>query len=298
MGPCGGGFPVVGEPKGVLQKVKKMTSKELQKWLQNCKVSQGRHKGKNLKLLSWQKIFLRAFLRPENVTLALSMSRGNGKSAFLGALAACAIGGPLSQDRADVFIVASAFDQGCVLFDFAADFLDVENDDRFKLYRSSKTARIKNLETKGNLTVLAPDVGTLQGKAGVLWLCDEPSSWKRTRAEALAGTIETSLGKIPGSKCIYLGTRPDSEVHFFQRLLDGEADFSLSYQTEKKLMDNKPLLWKTIRQSNPSLDHMPDLKTLIDNQRKRAAKDANFLQVFKAHRLNGRRSPRTGSIGA
>ena len=53
-----------------------MTYKTLEKWLQSRKISQGRHRGKNLKLLTWQKKFLRAFLNPDHVTLALSMGRG------------------------------------------------------------------------------------------------------------------------------------------------------------------------------------------------------------------------------
>ena len=254
-------------------------------WLQKRTVSQGRHRGKKLKLLNWQGKFLQALLDPRYSTLAISMARGNGKTCFLGAVAACAIGGPLAQPRADVYIVASAFDQGCVLFDFAVDFLG--EDDRFTVYRSDKTARAYNKEIKSNLTVLAPDMRTLQGKAGALWLCDEPSAWLHTRAELIAGVVDTSLGKIPDSKAVYLGTRPAEESHFFQKLLDGEADYSLSYQTEPHLVDEKPLNWYSIRQANPSLSHLPDLKDLLEKQRKRAARDEGFLQMFKNLRLNG-----------
>ena len=73
----------------------------------------------------------------------------------------------------------------------------------------------------------------------------------------MLSALRTSRGKIPGSRALWLGTRPASADHPFQRALDGHGvGFALCYQAPK---DAAPFRASTWRRANPSLPHMPDL---------------------------------------
>ena len=47
-----------------------------------------------------------------------------------------------------------------------------------------------------------------------------------THSPQSMAAIRTSLGKIPNSRLVAIGTRPDAPDHEFQRLLDGGATYS------------------------------------------------------------------------
>ena len=83
-------------------------------------------------------------------------------------------------------------------------------------------------------------------------------------------------------------TTRGSPDHFFQRLLDGAADYSLCYSTSETLLKNKPFTQKAIRQANPSWNYMPALRKTTLNSVRRAKKDATFLAKLPISlQLNG-----------
>ena len=49
---------------------------------------------------------------------------------------------------------------------------------------------------------------------------------------------------------------------------------------------DNPFHVRTWRKANPSLNHMPDLRTVIEKEAKRARRDASLLPAFEALRLN------------
>ena len=100
----------------------------------------------------------------------------------------------------------------------------------------------------------------------------------------MLAALKTSRGKIPGSKALWLGTRPASEDHPFQRALDGHGvGFSLCYRAPK---DAPPFRAATWRRANPSLPHMPDLAAKIREEAQDARRDPEAMQTFRALRLN------------
>ena len=75
-------------------------------------------------------------------------------------------------------------------------------------------------------------------------------------------------------------------ITFFQRFLDGNAEFVACYAAPKELWENKPFTMAAIRRANPSLKHMPDLLKAIKKDAERAQKDASLLPAYLALRLN------------
>ena len=256
---------------------------EVIKYISKLRVTQGPRAGEKFRVLPWQKRFIRGFLGAD--ISALSVGRGNGKTSLLSAIGACALSGSLSRARGEVLLVAGSFDQAKISFDHILNFLPPDPE-RFRVQDSANNASIMDKETGCTLRCSGATARLLHGRAPHLILCDEPSSWLHTQTEKIVAAILTSLGKHDNSRVCFLGTRPGQESHFFQKMLDGGAAFSASFAAPKELYENKPFTMAAIRQANPSLAWMPDLKKAILKDAERAKKDESLLPSYLALRLN------------
>ena len=268
------------------------TAHFVEKYIENLVIGQGRYAGQNFKLLPWQKRFLKgAFGQPDDA--ALSMGRGGGKTTFVAAIA-CAtvdVDGPLVEPMAECLVVASSFDQGLICFRHMMHFLQPSFDKygaygrgRFRIQDSANRATIQDRETGAMIRVLGSDPKRLHGAAPKLLLLDECAQWPSEKIQPMLAALKTSRGKIPGSKALWIGTRPAVPEHPFQRALDGHGvGFSLVYTTAK---DDPPGQRRTWLKSNPGLDHMPDLEAVIRSEAQDAKRDPSAMQSFKALRLN------------
>ena len=68
----------------------------LERYLSDLTITQGRAAGQSFKVLPWQGRFLRGAFAAGASTSALSVARGNGKTALLSAVACATLDGPLS----------------------------------------------------------------------------------------------------------------------------------------------------------------------------------------------------------
>ena len=122
------------------------------------------------------------------------------------------------------------------------------------------------------------------GPAPKILLLDEVAQWPPERVMPMLAALKTSRGKIPGSKALWLGTRPATPEHPFSRALDGHGvGFRLVYAAPK---DANPFHARTWARGNPSLPHMPDLKATLKEEAQDAKRDPGALQSFRALRLN------------
>ena len=263
-------------------------SAEIAAYIQGLEVGQGRYSGQPFKLLGWQKRFLSgAFRRPGDA--ALSMGRGNGKTTFAAAIACAAVDvdGPLVEPMAECLLVASSFDQGLGAFRHMLHFLGPtleRHGRRFRIQDSANRATITDRKTGAMVRVLGSDPRRLHGAAPKLLLLDEVAQWPPERVGPMLAALRTSRGKIPGSRALWLGTRPAGEEHPFQRALDGHGvGFSLCYAAPK---DAPPFQRRTWKRANPGLDHLPDLEAVIRQEAADAKRDPAALASFRALRLN------------
>ena len=255
-------------------------------------IGQGRYAGQPFNLLGWQRRFLKGAIgQPGDA--ALSMGRGNGKTTFVAAIACAAVDvdDPLVEPMAERLVVASSFDQGLICFRHILHFLRPTLDkhgtgprDRFRIQDSADRATITDRETGAMVRVLGSDPRRLHGAAPKLLLLDEVAQWPPERVEPMLAALKTSRGKIPGSKALWLGTRPSTPDHPFQRALDGNGvGLSLSFAAPK---DAPPFQRRTWKRANPGLDHLPDLEAVIRSEAQDAKRDASAMQSFRALRLN------------
>ena len=114
-------------------------------YLSGLTVTQGRLAGQAFHVLPWQRRFVRGALAPGVATGALSVARGNGKTALLSGIAAATLDGPLAVPRGETVIVASSFEQARIAFEHVAAFMGDKLDDkrRWKVWDTAQQARIE-----------------------------------------------------------------------------------------------------------------------------------------------------------
>ena len=263
-------------------------AKTVGNYIEHLTLGQGCYAGERFKLLGWQKRFLAgAFGQPGDA--ALTMGRAGGKSTFCSAIACAAVdvNGPLVEPMAETLLVASSFDQGLICFRHMLQFLRPSMEahpKRFRVQDSANRATIQDRETGTLVRVLGSDPRRLHGAAPKLLLLDEIAQWPPERVAPMLAALKTSRGKIPGSKALWLGTRPSAPDHPFQRALDGHGvGFALRYAANK---DDPPFQRRTWKRANPGLDHLPDLEAVIRQEAEDAKRDELAIQSFRALRLN------------
>ena len=250
-------------------------------------IGQGRHAGQPFVVLPWQRRFLRGAFS-QSGDAGLTLGRGGGKTTLIAAIgAACVdVGGPLVAPNAESVIVASSFDQALIAFRHALWFLRPTfeaHKRRFRVQDSANRATITDRETGAMLRVLGSDPKRAHGLAPKLVIGDELAQWPLTRIDAMLAALTTSLGKIPDSRAVWIGTRPASNLHPFARILVGDLGY---LQTHAAGKTDPPFQRRTWLKANPSLPHLPDLEAQIRKDATAARSDPAAMQTFKALRLN------------
>ena len=121
----------------------------LERYLSALTISQGRRAGQPFAVLPWQRRFVRGAFAPGAGTAALSVARGNGKTALLSAVACATLDGPLMVPRSETLIVASSFGQAAIAFEHVVAFMGDKLKDRrrWRVWQSGQLARIADKET-------------------------------------------------------------------------------------------------------------------------------------------------------
>ena len=262
-----------------------MNPKALIEYLSSLTVSQGRLAGQPFRVLPWQARFVRGAFRPGIQSTAISVARGNGKTALLSGIAAATLDGPLAVPRGETVIVASSFEQARIAFEHVIAFMgDRLRDKRtWKIWDTAQQARIEHRVTGVRVRCIGSDPRRAHGLAPVLVLADEPAQWPETTGERMVAALRTAAGKQPHSRFVALGARPADAEHWFSKLLAGRADYAQCHAAR----EDDPKFHKcTWTRANPSLAAMPDLLEAIRTEATQARRDPSLLAGFEALRSN------------
>ena len=259
-------------------------------YLGGLKLAGGDHDGEAFTVLPWEARFVRAaFGRPGNA--ALSVARANGKTALVAGIA-CAVvdpDGPLHGRRREVVCVAASFSQGRIIFEDVLAFLrgrfDLSDRQTWRTQDSQNVATVEHRASGARVRCIGSDPSKAHGLRPALVLADEPAQWDTAKADRMIAALRTSLGKVPGSRLIALGTRPATATHWFGKMLTGGGEGYTQCHAAGE--NDKPLRVSTWRKANPSLDHLPSLRAEIESEAKDAKTDPALLAGFRALRLNG-----------
>ena len=254
-------------------------------YLSGLTVSQGRLAGQAFAVLPWQRRFVRGAFRDGVQSAALSVGRGNGKTALLSGIAAATLNGPLAVRRGETVIVASSFEQARIAFEHVIAFMGamIDDKDRWRVWDTAQQARVEDRVTGARVRCIGSGPRRAHGLAPVLVLADEPAQWPDTTGERMVAALRTAAGKQPHSRFVALGTRPADSEHWFAKLLAGGADYAQSHAAGP---DDPKFQRRTWIKANPSLPHMPDLEAAIRVESGQAKADPALLAAFDALRLN------------
>ena len=260
---------------------------DLIRYLGGLTLSGGDLDGEPFEVWPWEKRFLRGAFRVSG-DAALSVGRGNGKSALCAGVAAGLVdpSGPLHGPRREALCVASSFDQSRIIFEDVLHFLrERYNLDDRAVWRKQDSANRAVLEHRGSgarVRCIGSDPRRAHGLRPSLVLADEPAQWPPEAADRMVAALRTGLGKVPGGRLIALGTRPADDTHWFAKLLR-EAPYS---QIHFAPVDAPPFRVATWRRANPSLDFLPSLRARLEEERADARRDPDALASFRSLRLN------------
>ena len=248
----------------------------------------GDRDGERFTVLPWEARFIRGAFGVEG-DAALSVGRGNGKSALVAGIAAAMVDpdGPLHGPRRECVCVASSFDQSRVIFEDVLAFLRARHGlgDRkaWRLQDSANRATLEYRESGARVRCIGSDPTKAHGLRPALVLADEPAQWDSSKQERMLSALVTGLGKVRGSRMIALGTRPADSAHWFGKMLAGGAEYA---QVHAARPDDPPFQVRTWRRANPSLNHLPSLLTRIRDDAGKARSDPALLAAHRALRLN------------
>lgn len=265
-----------------------MTAAALCAYIEGLELVGGERDSQQFTILPWERRFLAGAFREVHDS-ALSLGRGNGKSALCAAVACAVIDpkGPLHSRRAEVTVVASSFAQGRIIFADAVSMMSQRyNLEVRKHWRKADSQNAATLEHRGSgatLRTIGSDPKRAHGLRPKLALLDEPAQWPASTSDEMRAVVSGGLGKVAGSRLIALGTRPARRDHWFQVMLDGGAGYS---QVHTARPDDAPFHRRTWKRANPSLDHLPELERRIRLEADGARRDPALLQAFRSARLN------------
>ena len=238
-------------------------------------------------LRPFQRRFLKAALRPEVDTAALSLPRGNGKS-WLAAhlLTRCLTpGDELHVPGAEYLLCAGSIEQARLCFRFTR--ADLEPTGEYRFLDSATRIGITHKASNTRLRVLSSNGRTAMGIVGCpLLVADEPGSWEVVGGELMHDAIQTAQGK-PGSalRVVYIGTLAPARAGWWHDLIRAGSTGS-THVTALQGDPDKWDRWPEIRRVNPLTAISAAFRRKLIEERDAARRDSRLRARFLSYRLN------------
>ena len=205
-----------------------MSAAKALKFLESLRIPEGPSAGKRVKLAPFQKQFVRGALAKDTSVAALSIGRGNAKTALSSGLGLGALLGEIDrQPRREVVLAGRTRDQARIAWNFAEAFARSlpEATQEQLIFRRSPRLEIEYSGDGGGhvLRALPADGKNVLGGAPTLAILDERGHWQRDQGDALEAALLSGLGKRGGRALIISTSAPD-DSHPFSKWLDEEAE--------------------------------------------------------------------------
>jgi phage terminase large subunit-like protein len=270
------------------------------RFVESLPCTSGPFAGTKLKLRPWQRKFIQSVYRTEKGkrlvrTAVLSMGRKNGKTQLAAALALCALSGPESEERGEVFSCANdRFQAGRIFSEMVAIITRVPwLDARINIIRFRK--ELEDIPTGSIYAALSADVATKQGLSPSFVVYDELGS---ATSRELFDALDTSQGGRQQPLLIVISTQAAVDAAPLSTLIDyglrvqrqeiTDPSFHLTLYTAP--IDADPWSAATWKLANPALD---DFRSLADVQRlalqaqRMPSAEGSFRQFILNQRVEG-----------
>ena len=238
-------------------------------------------------LRPFQKRFIRQALKPGIDTAALSIPRGNGKSALAGHILTRVLDPDdvLFRPGTESVLGAASIEQARVVYRFVR--ADLEGRPGYRFLDSHTRIGVTHVPTNTRLRVISSNAKTAFGLVNTPYaVLDEPGSFEVVGGQLLWDAVQTAQGK-PGSplKIIIIGTLAPAMSGWWHDLVEDGSRGSTYVQAlrgDPERWDS----WHEIRRCNPLTAISADFRKKLLEERDEARKDSRLKARFLSYRLN------------
>lgn len=242
-----------------------------------------------IELRPWQKRFVARALSPAVDTAALSIPRGNGKTALAAHILTRALtpGDKLNVPGCEYLLCAASIEQARLTFRFIRADLEALPGASFRFLDSNTRIGLVHTPSNTRLRVLSSNGKTSMGIVNCpLLVADEPGSWEANGGTLMYDAITTAQGK-PDSplRVIFIGTLAPASSGWWHTLVEDGSHGSTHVQAlrgDAKLWD-KP---SAIRKANPLMWTFEKSRKKLLAERDAARRDSRLRARFLSYRLN------------
>lgn len=271
------------------------------RFLEKLEIPEGPLAGRALKLAPFQKKFVKGALAKGVSVAALSIGRGNAKTALAAGLALGALLGEWDkQPRREIPIAARTRDQARIAWNFVVAFAHTLPEDVQRQLTFRRQPRYE-IEYDGDggghlIKAIAADGKSALGMAPTFALLDERGHWQKDQGDALEHAILSALGKRNG-KALIISTSAADDQHPFSRWLDEEQEGV--YRQEHRPAPGLPADdLDSLDLANPGAAHGigASLEWLQAQARRAIARGGSTLTSFRLYNRNERVSGETRDL--
>lgn len=272
------------------------------KFAESLKVPEGQNVGQPIKLIPYQKDFIREVFKTRNgkrvVKLGLmSLGRKNAKSTTIAIilLALMCVKG-LAKPNAQLASGAKSRDQAALIYNLMKKFIlfSPELQTRLKIVDSKKL--IINLSNGCEFSALSADASNALGRSLYFYVHDETANLKED--SSFPEALMSSQGAYSDSLCIHISTIGASDTYYFNQMIEqykdneDESVHCIYYTTPedtKDIMNNE----KSWYASNPALGHflsIENMRAYAEQAKKIPSKRAHFLNFMMNQKISAEQS--------
>lgn len=260
-------------------------------FLRSLPVVSGIKAGENMELLEFQEQFVRGIY--ENVDdlgrrrvrlAALSVARGNGKSALLAGLSLSHLLGPMAENYGECYAAALDREQAAVIFRMCRAYIETVGWMANRVNVKDWHKEIVDEQNNSIWRALTSDARKAHGLAPSFWIADEVAQW---RSRELWDNLATGMGKRSQALGVTISTQAADDHHFFSEMLDAPPDPTIYVQLHAAAKDcrlDDRTAWQA---ANPALNHFLNPDQFADAAA-RAMRTKSFEPSFRLLNLNQR----------
>ena len=247
--------------------------------------------GETLDLLDFQRAFVRGVygnlddLGRRRVRLAaLSVARGNGKSALLAGLSLAHLLGPMAEPYGEAYAAALDREQAGVLYRMVRAYIEATPWMAAAVNIKDWHKEVVVEESQSVWRALTSDARKAHGLAPSFWIADEVAQWK---SRELWDNLATGMGKRAQALGVTISTQAADDLHFFSEMLDAEPNPTVYVQLHAAPRDCALDDRKAWAAANPALGVFLNEDQFADAAA-RAMRSPSFEPSFRLLNLNQR----------
>lgn len=238
-------------------------------------------------LRPFQRRFLRAATAPGIDAAALSLPRGNGKSALAGYILTRILtpDDGLFRPGTESVVCAANLVQARIVFRFARSALEPLGGYRFR--DSANQIGIIHPATNTAVRLIGSNGKGAMGLVGCPWvIADEPGAWETVGGELMRDAIETAKGKPESPlRSLYIGTLAPATAGWWHDMVKAGSHGSTYVQALQGDIE-KWDHWPEIRRVNPLTAISVPFRRKLREERDAALRDTRLKARFLSYRLN------------